>query len=215
MSSRFERASHLFNYPDEKRLKSHIFSQEQYYFSQKELASVVQPQWQADFAMEEQFTGIARKLNVMEEQALFDMKYYLPDDLLVKVDRASMKYSLEARVPLLDYRLVVFALNVHSDLKIKGKDYKYLLKQVLYDHIPKEYFDRPKWGFGMPLVSWLKKDLRHLIDDYLNEKITRQVGIVQWEQVEPLVKQYLQGKDYLYNRIWLLIILHRWYLKNF
>lgn len=215
MSSRFERASHLFNYPDEKRLKSHIFSQEQYYFSQKQLKLVVQPQWQVDFTMEEQFTGVARKLDVTEEQALFDMKYYLPDDLLVKVDRASMKYSLEARVPLLDYRLVAFALNVDHNLKIKGKDYKYLLKQVLYDHVPKEYFDRPKWGFGMPLVTWLRKDLRHLIDDYLNETITKQVGIVQWSEVEPLVQQYLQGKDYLYNRIWLLVILHRWYIKNF
>ncbi|MDX2003530.1 MAG: asparagine synthase (glutamine-hydrolyzing) [Chitinophagales bacterium] len=214
-SSKFERASHLFRYPDEAQVKSHIFSQEQYYFTQQELNIVLQPEWLQAYPLEEDFKGLPRKLRPAEEQALFDLKYYMPDDLLVKVDRASMKYSLEVRVPLLDYRLVAFALNVDESLKLRGKDSKYLLKQVLYDMVPAEYFARPKWGFGMPLIQWLKTDLRHLIDEYLNEKVTQQVGIVQWEKVQPLVRQYLNGKDYLYNRIWLLIILHRWYLKNF
>lgn len=215
LSPRYQRASHLFHYPNESRRKSHIFSQEQYYFTEKELQNVLHGDFRQPFTMDEQFYSLKRKLDVTEEQALFDMKYYLPDDLLVKVDRASMRYSLEARVPLLDHRLVAFALNVHPSLKIRGKDFKYLLKQVLFDMVPRTYFERPKWGFGMPLNTWLRKDLRHLVDDYLNKKVTEQVGIAKWEQVEPLVKQYFDGKDYLYNRLWVLIILHRWYLKTF
>ena len=215
MGNRYERASHLFNYPHEDRRKSHIFSQESYYFTEAQLDGLLQPGYRREFHMDEGNGPMKRKLDVVEQQALFDMEYYLPDDLLVKVDRASMKYSLEARVPLLDHRLVAFALNVHPKLKIKGKDFKYLLKQVLFDHIPRSHFERPKWGFGMPLAQWLRKELRHLIDDYLNEKVTTQVGIVKWEAVAPLVKQYLDGKDYLYNRLWVLIILHRWHLKNF
>lgn len=164
--------------------------------------------------MDEDNHVTGRTLSPAEEQAVFDMRYYLPDDLLVKVDRASMRYSLESRVPLLDYRLVEFALNVHPSLKMKDGNLKYLLKQVLYDYVPKEYFDRPKWGFGMPINQWLKKELRHLIDQYTHPDLIKKAGLMQPEAVKTLVAQYLSGKDYLYNRVWLTIILHRWWEKN-
>lgn len=212
--NRMQRAANMFRYRDEVKLKSHIFSQEQYYFTEQEIVKLMMPeQGGKNIRIEEQF-DLARKLQATEQQALFDMEYYLPDDLLVKVDRASMRYSLEARVPLLDHRLVEFALNVDPSLKMRGADMKYLLKQVLYRYVPKEIFDRPKWGFGMPLVGWLSKELRHLPETYLSREVVEQVGLVKWEGVNELVTQYFSGKDYLYNRVWVLILLHRWALEQ-
>lgn len=213
-SSRYERASYMFRQPRPGRQKSYVFSQEQYYFTEDEIDDILQPNWgQGDITIDENFE-VARKLSPSEEQALFDMHYYLPDDLLVKVDRASMRYSLEARVPLLDHRLVEFALNVNQNLKLRDNTMKYLLKQVLYQYLPKELFERPKWGFGMPISQWLKKELRYLPDTYLSKQVVEEAGLVKWQGVNSLLKQYYSGKDYLYNRIWVLILLHRWYLKH-
>ena len=108
-----------------------------------------------------------------ERQALFDFQYYLKDDLLVKVDRASMYYALECRSPLLDHRIVEFAFSLDSSLKVKDGKPKWLLKELLRDHLPDALVDRPKWGFSVPLAEWLKNDLRYLIDSYLNETIHR------------------------------------------
>jgi asparagine synthase (glutamine-hydrolysing) len=155
-----------------------------------------------------------RKLTPEEAQAVFDLRYYLKDDLLVKIDRASMRYALETRVPLLDNRIVEFALNVDPKLKIVGGVQKHLLKQVLYDYIPERYFDRPKWGFSIPLKKWLYTDLSFLINDYLNESIINEFGIVDYKEVERIVRKFRQGHDYLYNRIWLLIILHKFLIKT-
>ncbi len=214
--NRKQRAALMFKYTDKARLKSHIFSQEQYYFSEGDFGQYFTTDFnkKSHIRLDEDNHVTGRTLSPAEEQAVFDMRYYLPDDLLVKVDRASMRYSLESRVPLLDYRLVEFALNVHPSLKMKDGNLKYLLKQVLYDYVPKEYFDRPKWGFGMPINQWLKKELRHLIDQYTHPDLIKKAGLMQPEAVKTLVAQYLSGKDYLYNRVWLTIILHRWWEKN-
>jgi asparagine synthase (glutamine-hydrolysing) len=197
LSNKYKRAGYLFKYQDKKTLKSHIFSQEQYMFSTKEVEELVCDDYKTPPNLEETISSV-RKLSSAEEQALFDLRYYLPDDLLVKTDRAGMKYSLEIREPLLDYRLVEFALNLSPELKLKNSMSKILLKEVLYKYVPKEIFDRPKQGFAIPLQSWLKKELAYLIDEYLHS----------------LVINKYKGEDYLYNRLWLLIVLHMWLEKN-
>jgi asparagine synthase (glutamine-hydrolysing) len=157
--------------------------------------------------------ALSRNLSAIEKQAFFDLMYYLPDDLLVKMDRASMRFSLEARVPLLDYRLVEFALNLHPDLKNHRGIQKYVLKELLYDYVPKSYFDRPKWGFSIPLNKWLKTELKYLADDYLSETVINDAGWVNYREVKHLLTQYYQtNREYLYNRIWALICLHKWYI---
>lgn len=211
-NNRVKRASNVFLYPKGK-MKSHIFSQEQYFFSQKEIREFLKaPNHEPEF-LDEPITG-KRELSPKEEQSLYDIKYFLRDDLLNKVDIASMKYSLEVRVPLLDHRLIEFGVNVHEDLKIKGQDSKYILKQVLYDYIPKKFFDRPKKGFNIPLQSWLDTDLSYLIDDNLNKSTVESIGIVHFEKVEELLRRYRGGEGYLFTRIWALIILHEWIKRN-
>lgn len=210
--NRNKRASLMFNYNNRTHLPSHIFSVDQYYYSDIELDEVIKP----DFKKELSFPPIEldRKLSVVEQQALFDLKYYLKDNLLVKVDRASMQYSLETRVPLLDHRIVEFSLNLDEKLKIKNKESKYLLKQVLYDYLPKEYFDRPKWGFGVPIKMWLQNELKYLVDSYLNKEILERYQIFNVEKVFEIKKRYFAGEDYLFNKLWLIIILNQWLVTN-
>ncbi|KAA9327387.1 asparagine synthase (glutamine-hydrolyzing) [Adhaeribacter soli] len=214
LGNRYERASFLFNYPDESKKRSNTFSQEQYMFTEAEIAHLLTPDFRQAPSIRELWDVKARKLSVMEQQAFFDLKQYLQDDLLVKIDRASMRHSLETRVPLLDYRIVSFALNLSPELKRHKGVSKYLLKEVLYDFVPQEYFNRPKWGFNIPLANWLKTDLRFLIEENLNEKVVKRFGIVKYEVVAELQKQFFGGRDFLFNRIWLLIILHKWLLQN-
>jgi asparagine synthase (glutamine-hydrolysing) len=151
----------------------------------------------------------------MLQQSFFDLQYYLQDDLMVKVDRATMKYSLEARSPLLDYRLVEFAMNLSSNLKFKNKTSKYLLKKVLYEYVPSEFFERPKKGFSIPLADWLSGDLKFLIDEFLHRKVVEKHNIVKYPQVKALKEKFLAGDKYYYNRIWALIVLHQFLEKNF
>ena len=125
-----------------------------------------------------------------------------------------MQYSLESRVPLLDYRLVEFAYNLSPVLKIKDGTMKYLLKEVLYDYVPKEIFDRPKWGFAIPLGKWLNGDLKYLLDKYTSQTTIEKYNVVNYEVVKKLKEQYQNGKDYLYNRLWLIIVLHWWLEEN-
>ena len=128
MGDKYRRSGNLFAYAGKQNIKSHIFSQEQYFFSEKELEEmlIANP---FNFDKINTSQPAARKLKEEEEQSIWDFNYYLKDDLLVKVDRASMHYSLETRVPLLDYRIVEFAFNLDSSLKMKDTTMKYLLKR--------------------------------------------------------------------------------------
>jgi asparagine synthase (glutamine-hydrolysing) len=180
-------------------------------FSGAEINRLLVNQESNGFSLLAMDTSLSRMLSPAEFQALFDIDFYLKDDLLTKVDRASMKYSLETRVPILDHTVVEFALNLDPKLKVKDGVQKHLLKEVLYDFVPKEIFDRPKWGFSIPLDKWLKKDLSFLIDEYLSEQKVKEIGVVKWKEVETLKRKFTLGQTHLYNRIWLLILLHQWF----
>lgn len=218
LPSRYKRVARLLDYPSERRIENHIFSQEQYLFSESEINILLEKEYnplhtELDLVIYNYLNG-GRKLLPMELQALFDLQYYLPDDLLTKIDRASMQFSLETRVPYLDHRIVEFALNLSPHLKYKKGISKYILKEILYNHIPKKLFERPKQGFSIPLNKWLRNELRYLIEDYLSERIINNYGIVKYELVKELKKRFFSGDDYLFNRIWLLIVLHKWLLNN-
>jgi asparagine synthase (glutamine-hydrolysing) len=212
-SDRFKKASHLFDYKSVEKVKSHIFSQEQGFFSEREIKALVLENHLGELELDETLIGMQRKLSRQEEQALFDIKYYLKDDLLVKVDKASMLASLEAREPLLDYRIVEFSLNIAESLKINNGISKYLLKQVLYDYVPSKYFDRPKWGFSIPISSWLKGDLKHLIDKFLSKENIELGGFLKFNEVNNLKERFLKGENHLFKRILALILIQKWLIK--
>ena len=203
-NNRYQRAAELFRRKDVGHLPAHIFSVEQYFFSQAELNQLLLLPEENDISLS--LPKTARSLSPKGQQALFDLHHYLPDDLLVKVDRASMQHGLEVRVPLLDHRIVELSLNLDDRLKVKGGVTKYLLKEVLYDYVPKELFDRPKWGFSIPLEKWLQKELRYLIEDYLSPQAMASSGVFNPSYVEQLKDRFLKGESYLYNKLWLLIV---------
>jgi asparagine synthase (glutamine-hydrolysing) len=212
LNSRYQRAGMLFEPHTPAYFKSQLFSQDQYYFTEKELEKLlINPV--IDFSsINHSYSG--RNLTIQEQVSFWDIENYLKDDLLVKVDRASMKYSLETRVPLLDYRIVEFALNLSPSLKINSNGtMKYLLKQLLYDYVPKDLLERPKWGFSIPMVKWLKTDLKWMIDKYCSKELIEQTGVVKHSEVKELIHKYFNGSDYLYKRIWAIIVLH-WFFHE-
>jgi len=212
---KYRRAARLFEKVPAEQLKSHIFSQEQYLFSRKEIEGLVMEPFRSRFELREDFLPPVSQLSSEEQQAFFDLAYYLPDDLLVKVDRASMQFALETRVPLLDYRIVEWAVNLPVSMKLKNGESKWLLKQLLFQYLPEEFFQRPKRGFAVPLKKWLKAELRDFAMDYLNDEAIRRAGVLEPTRVKKLLDAfYNRNQDYLYNRIWLLLILQRWLLEN-
>lgn len=232
MSSRYQRVARMLDFDSKTFMPGHIFSQEQYYFSINEIKDLTNKDIPDIVRNDFLFTGknllsfsgesktgnrfnvSERELTPMETQALFDLQFYLPDDLLTKVDRASMFFSLETRVPYLDHRVIEFALNLDPSLKYHRGISKYILKEILYKYLPKYLFERPKQGFAIPLNKWLKKEMKFLIDVYLDEAILKKHGLVDHRKVKSLVTNYLSGTEYLFNRLWLLIVLHHWLENN-
>ena len=211
MPDRYKRVGKLFQHHPRGHFKSHLFSQEQNFFSEIELKDLLTDN-HFDFT-DINYSIAGRSLNEYESQSFWDIDNYLKDDLLVKVDRASMHFSLETRVPLLDQNLVEFSINLSSNLKVHEGVSKYLLKEVLYDLIPKKIMERPKWGFGIPLDKWLTTELRWMVDEYCSEKMCNNFNIVNAANVTRLVKKFLEGQHHLFNRVWSIIMIH-WFLTK-
>jgi asparagine synthase (glutamine-hydrolysing) len=210
-NTRHRRAAGLFEI-DKAGLHSHTLSHDQNLFSLKELSQHLKVFSQPKYKM--QPDELRRKLTLSEQQAFFELDFYLKDDLLVKLDRAAMYYSLESRCPFLDPELVSFALNLSPALKIKNDQQKYLLKKVLYKHLPQNYFERPKQGFAIPLQEWLKSDFKQLLNEYLDVSIIKKAGWFEPGYVNDLKKAFFNGKEYLSNRLWTLMLLHKWYAQK-
>lgn len=207
LNERYQRAALVANYPNRRTRKSHIFSQEQYLFSESEVRKLMLKNT-LDF---QKINASVSRGNAAEQQAFWDLNHYLKDDLLVKVDRASMFYSLETRVPLLDREMVELALNIPYPYKVSDElGTKHLMKRTLYDMVPSHYFDRPKRGFSVPLASWLKDELRDLVHTQLAQQRVESAGLVDYRQVKALLDEFYKGKTYLYNRVWALVVLHWW-----
>jgi asparagine synthase (glutamine-hydrolysing) len=143
-----------------------------------------------------------------------DYKAFMNDDVLTKVDRATMSVSLEGREPLLDHRLIEYLARVPESLKYKDKQGKYLLRQILYKYLPQEMVDKPKSGFQIPLEEWLKGDLRYLVEKYLNEKRLDD-EIFNISEVMELKTKLLLGQYVNINQIWLVIMFEMWKEKWF
>ena len=210
---RYKRVSRLLERVDKPYIRSHIFSQEQYFFSSEEIKCKLlkNPIPFEPFRYADNIG--TQHLSEAEKQALFDLKFYLKDDLLVKIDRASMFSSLECRCPLLDDELMEWALNIPYPLKKKGNINKWILKDLLTDHLPDHLVYKSKWGFSIPLAQWMKNELNYLMELLSSEKIIR-TGIFNVDFVRNLVTRFYQGEEYLYNRLWSLIIIQRFLLKN-
>ncbi|NLL28403.1 MAG: asparagine synthase (glutamine-hydrolyzing) [Bacteroidales bacterium] len=198
------RHAQFFNPQIYKYLKSNIFSIEQNLFPSWELDSF-------DTSLLKDFQANSSKtkhLSPSSAQAFFDLTHYLKDDLLVKIDRASMLNSLEIRPPLLDHKIVEAALQLPDKFKAKNGNMKIILKEILSMYVPRELFDRQKRGFSIPMQQWLKKELAYLPEKYLNNDSLRIFSVIPKEDILKTYNLYMSGKcDWFYNRVWTLTVL--------
>lgn len=149
----------------------------------------------------------------LKDMLAYDYETYLLNDILVKVDRATMRYSLEGREPLLDHRLVEFAANLPNDFKIRNGVKKYILKDIVHEYLPKEMMERPKMGFAAPVDSWLKNNLKDKLNYYLSETYINQQNIFSYEGVQKIKDDFLQNKNKYALKLWYILVFQMWYDK--
>ncbi len=153
---------------------------------------------------------VPERLENIEDMQRIDASFYLPDDILTKVDRASMAYGLEAREPLLDHRLVEFAFSLPLSLKLKKGKSKYLLRKALYKYVPEKLIDRPKQGFGPPLHEWLRGPLRDWAENLLDHKKLEQDGILDGNVIRKTLQNHLDGIEDNSFALWSVLMFQEW-----
>lgn len=142
-----------------------------------------------------------------------DYQTYLLDDILQKVDRATMSQSIEGREPFLDQRIIEFAARLPDEYKYQNGVKKRIIKDIVHRYVPKELMDRPKMGFAIPIGQWLKNELRELVEEHLSEKVIREQGILEPSYVTQLKNDFFSGKSEYETKIWYVLTFQMWYRK--
>ena len=162
----------------------------------------------------DEFAGLAPEFTPLETICAADARMYLPDDIMVKVDRASMAHSLEARAPFLDHRLVEFSKTIPPNLKIDSNTGKSILRKLLLRHVPQSLFDRPKMGFAVPISDWLRGDLKDWAGDLLHTKWVRDEALMDAAPVHRAFQEHQSGQRERHHELWNVLMLISWLEAN-
>ena len=154
------------------------------------------------------------ELDNQQQMMVLDFMTYLPDDILVKVDRASMASSLETRVPFLDHKLIEYVWRIPQSLKLRNGSGKWILKKILNKYVPNELTERPKMGFGIPIESWLRGPLKDWVENLLDEKRLEEEGFFNPKLIREKWTEHLYGKVNSHNLLWDVLMFQAWKEKN-
>ncbi len=146
----------------------------------------------------------------INSELYLDLKTYLADDIMVKVDRMSMAASLEAREPLLDHKLVEFAFSLPGRIKLNGLKTKWIFKKTMERLLPRENIYRPKEGFSIPIKHWLRQELKDMLLDYLSEKRIKEEGLFDYGRIKNMIDGHLSGRKNWSHQLWALLVFEIW-----
>ena len=152
----------------------------------------------------------AEEESTLNRMRRFDLGRYLPDDILVKVDRAAMSVSLESRAPLLDHRVVEFAWALPERCLVGNGQSKWILRQVLDRYVPRMLIERPKTGFGIPVAQWLRTELRDWAEHLLDERTMRAQGLLATAPVRRMWREHLSGTHDRQAYLWNVLMFQAW-----
>ena len=173
-----------------------------------------QESFMQDLPQREPFRGFfkrSRQFSGINQDLYLDLKTYLTDDIMVKVDRMSMAASLETRAPLLDVKLVEFAFSLPPQWKVKGITGKWFFKRAMAGILDQKILDRQKQGFSIPIKNWLKDELKELMLETLTEKKISDLGFFNQGYVQTMIREHLQNSENHSHRLWALMQFHLWH----
>jgi asparagine synthase (glutamine-hydrolysing) len=153
------------------------------------------------------------KKDFLERISDYDIKTYLNGDIFTKVDRSTMAYSLEARMPLVDYNIVEFSQKIPFKYKFHKGEGKIILKDILYDYLPQKIFNRSKAGFTVPLTNWFRNELKEYVYETLSEYNLKKIDDINIEYINEMIKNHMNGSENNYHQIWTLITYIKWMEK--
>ncbi len=186
------------------------------FFSEREKRALLSPalrsvigELDSSHQVEALFAG-AVALDGVDAALLTDVNFYLPNDLLVKVDIATMAVSLEGRSPFLDHRLMEYAAGLPSSFKVRGRQLKSILKEAVSPWLPREILNKPKWGFAVPIGEWFRGEMRDFLRDNILGPAAMSRGFFDQAEVERFVAIHLRGERDLGHHLWILLMLELW-----
>jgi asparagine synthase (glutamine-hydrolysing) len=207
--NRYEKVKGVLKNPSEEQIMlslSQQFTDQQIEKLLKEKIDVLDTAYCSQELNKEYFSSLSYMMAI-------DYQTYLIDDIMQKVDRATMTASLEGREPYLDHRLIEWAAQLPDHYKYHKGEKKYILKEILHQYIPKEMMDRPKMGFAIPIAEWLQDDLKGLVEEYIDLHKMEKQGIFNLNYVEDIKKKFYDGKKEYDVKMWYLLMFQMWYEK--
>lgn len=207
--SRYEKVKSLFKNPSEQNILMNLTSQ----MNEKDLTGLFKETTKQIPTAFDSKELKPENFSILSYMMAIDYQTYLLDDILQKVDRAGMSVSLEGREPFLDQRIIEWAAKLPMEYKYNKGIKKFIIREIVHKYIPKEMMNRPKMGFGIPVATWLQKDLKPFVDKYFDEAFIEKQDIFKNSEIQRIRKSFYQGKAERVEKVWYLLMFQMWYDK--
>lgn len=205
--NRYERLKTFLENSNKKEIMLSLSQQ----FNDKQMKSVMKSEFTSLSTMFQSKEMLEDFKSPLSYMMAIDFQTYMLDDILQKVDRATMTNSLEGREPMLDHRILEFAAQLPDEYKYQNGIKKRILRDITHDYIPKELLDRPKMGFAIPIAKWLKNELRNHVEEYLSENRIEKQGIFNWAFIAKLKVDFYGGRKEYDSKLWYFLMFQMWY----